>query len=226
MTVSTYAQHGSITGYTTHGCRCDRCKAAATRYNKQRVAAISKGEWRPWADAAPVREHVAALRRAGLSFEQIADLAGADRRNLESVLDPARTRVRAGFAAKVLAVSLDLDALPDWARIDATGTRRRIQALMYAGWSAHTLAPLIGVERLALRKLMDRPRVRVMTARAVRDVFAELCTRTPPNTSRYERTSVTRVRRWAREQGWVSAWAWDDIDDPDEKPKGVRREAS
>ncbi|SEN87898.1 hypothetical protein [Nonomuraea pusilla] len=221
-----YARHGTYTGYTTHGCRCDRCREAMCRYNKQRLAAIARGEWQPWADIGEVRQHVKALRQAGLSFDLIADLAGVDRRNVELSLSPDRKRVRTSFAEKVLAVTVDLDQMPDWAKVDATGTRRRLQALMYAGWSANTLADMVGLERLAIRKLMDRPRVRVFTARAVRKVFADLCNRMPPCEARYERASVTRAQRHARAQGWAPAMAWDDIDDPREKPKGIRREAS
>ncbi|MER6942528.1 hypothetical protein ABT294_00770 [Nonomuraea sp. NPDC000554] len=220
----TKAVHGSYTRYTTGGCRCELCHAAMLRYNKRRLTLIERGEWRPWADAQPVRDHVARLRAAGLSIESIGELAGVAYGNIQLLLSSDRTRVRANFAAKLLAVRVDLGELPPWARVDATGTRRRLQALIVLGWSATCLAERMGLERQSIRKVMSRPRVRVSTASAVREIYAELSIRTPPNTTRYERAMVTRTRRYAASQGWVSAMAWDDIDDPKEKPKGARRD--
>ena len=49
---------------------------ARREYERRRSRQIAYGQWEPWADAAPVREHVLALRQAGASYEAIARAAG------------------------------------------------------------------------------------------------------------------------------------------------------
>src|ERR1022692_1159693 len=45
-------------------------------YVRWRSRQIAYGRWEPWADAGPVREHVRQLRRAGGSYQAIAQAAG------------------------------------------------------------------------------------------------------------------------------------------------------
>lgn len=93
--------------------------------------------------------------------------------------------------------------------IDATGTRRRIQAMQRMGHSQVTIAARLGVTNTAVGQLLRRERVYPRTARAVAAVCAELGM--TPGTS----TAATTL---ARQKGWVSLLAWDNIDDPTERP--------
>ncbi|WP_125633580.1 hypothetical protein [Nonomuraea sp. WAC 01424] len=223
---ATNAPHGVYHRYTMGGCRCELCHAAMLRYNKRRLALIQRGEWKPWMEAESVRRHIRRLRDGGMRLETIASLAGVAPGSIYKLFDAGRTRVRADFAGKLLGVAPDAEP-PPRARVDATGTRRRLQALVFMGWSAQLLAERLGMERSFIRKVMDRPQVEGVTARAVQDLFAEMSIVGPPVRTRYEQASATRAQRYARERGWVSALAWDDIDNPKEKPKGlVRGEAS
>ncbi|MFI7691732.1 hypothetical protein ACIBQ6_21875 [Nonomuraea sp. NPDC049655] len=219
---ATNAPHGVYHRYTMGGCRCELCHAAMLRYNKRRLALIQRGEWKPWTDAEPVRRHVRKLRQGGMRLETIASLAGVAPGNIYKLFDAGRTRVRSHFADKLLGVRPD-DTPPLHARVDSTGTRRKLQALMYMGWSAQVLTERLGMDRSFIRRVMNRSQVEGVTARAVQDLFAELSIVGPPVRTRYERASATRAQRYARERGWVSALAWDDIDNPKEKPKGLAR---
>lgn len=221
----TDARHGSYTGYTAHGCRCEKCHAAMLRYNKRRLALIQRGEWQPWTDPKTVRRHVARLREADMSLDSIASLAGVSTANIYKALAPDRTRVRTNFAQKLLSVS-PVAAPPPHARVNATGTRRRLQALIVLGWSATTLAERIGMDRSSIRKVMDQAQVEGSTARQVRALYDELSGQAPPREARYERAMATRTRNYALRRGWAPPAAWDDIDDPKENPKGLIREAS
>src|ERR1022692_4344753 len=49
---------------------------AHREYVRWRAREIAYGRWNPWAAAAPVREHVRLLRRAGASDRAIAQAAG------------------------------------------------------------------------------------------------------------------------------------------------------
>jgi hypothetical protein len=105
--------------------------------------------------------------------------------------------------------------------VDATGTHRRIRALMRNGWSLGRLSEKLGCDRQVLRKkLHDRERVLGATARAVRELYDDLWNTPPPEGNRAERRAATMARRYAEERGWVPPGAWDDgpgphyIDDP------------
>lgn len=118
---------------------------------------------------------------------------------------------------------------------DATGTRRRIQALMRNGWSAARLAARLGMSREFEAILRVRGVVKVSTAKAVAALYDELWDQQAPCLERYDRASSTRARNRAVKAGWPPPAAWDDegphcIDDPDarsaegwERRGGVRR---
>ena len=104
---------------------------------------------------------------------------------------------------------------------DATGTRRRLQALMRCGYSLGLLSARLGCTRQELRvKLHERSRVKAATARAIRVLYDDLWDQPPPERTAYERRSVRMARRYATERGWVLPAAWDDdqIDDPAASP--------
>lgn len=100
-------------------------------------------------------------------------------------------------------------------RIDATGTRRRIQALMVMGWSRVDLAERMGITDRALSYMLTSRWVILRTARRVDGVFKSLG---------MDRGPSGLTRTLALRRGWVSGLAWDDIDDPRAKPAGVVRD--
>lgn len=97
--------------------------------------------------------------------------------------------------------------------IDATGTQRRIQALMALGWRAVDIATECGwVTGEAVHELLKRRSyVERTTAATVRAAYDRLSMTPGPS-------SLTR-RRAAR-NGWPPPLAWDDdgLDDPDAQP--------
>ncbi|WP_300643646.1 hypothetical protein [Nocardioides sp.] len=56
-------------------------------------------------------------------------------------------------------------------------------------------------------------RLTVATASKADALFEELCMTLPPETTRPQRVSATRARRYATEQGWVPPLALEDLDD-------------
>jgi hypothetical protein len=120
-------------------------------------------------------------------------------------------------------------------QLDAAGTRRRLQALIWNGWSAAALAARYGCTRRAVRKMLAYERVSPATAAKVRALCAGLQYQPPPQGTPHERRAVTMARRYAREHGFAPIGAWDDepgphfIDDPAAVPvpgaeRGERRE--
>jgi len=200
--------HGTTTAYKNHGCRCDICRAAKYKEAKfsrlQRLRGVEH-----LVDAAPLRDHVAALVAAGMSFRAIALSAGWSHRNgLAATIK--RTRVKPRTLARVLAVRLDC--------VDATGSRRRLQALAVNGWTMDYFARQLGHRTCTVRALANgqTSTVRVNTKDAIRDLYETLWDQPGPS----KRTAAI-----AKGKGWLPALAWDDdlIDRPEYQPEDVRR---
>lgn len=98
--------------------------------------------------------------------------------------------------------------------VDATGTRRRIHALMALGHSTPRIGTACALDESTIRTLATRQRITPRSAQRIARVYDEL--------SMTVGTS-TKTRRYAARMGWAPPLAWDDIDDPRERPSGVRR---
>jgi hypothetical protein len=150
--------------------------------------------------------HIAGLRAAGMSYETIAARSGISNRQLWEITADIPKYIFATTEAAILGVQPD----PTSARwIDATGTRRRLQALGWLGWPPSTLAAMLGTTPRAVQKLRAARRIHPRTAAKVRAVYRELVDQRGPSGP-----SAT----WARWQGWVGPVAWADIDDPAQRP--------
>jgi transcriptional regulator with XRE-family HTH domain len=219
--------HGTAAMYSHGPCRCAPCSQAASAAARHRYRMIAYGQWQPFTDATPAREHVRSLQAQGLGWQRIAELAGVAAPTVSSMLygrsgRPPTGKIRTATAEALLAFRPGLDDLPATAPVDAAGTRRRMQALAAAGWSAQRLAGYLGFDRAHAGRIIrgDNPRVSAATARAVRGLYDELWDRPPPEGTRWEKVAANRARDHARQQGWPPPMAWDDdkIDDPAAKP--------
>lgn len=92
-------------------------------------------------------------------------------------------------------------------KVDATGTHRRIQALMVNGWSLDQIMERAGYRKSGNWIKYDATTLHVNTAAKIAEVYNELWDK--PGPSKWTRT-------WARNQGYLPPLAWDDdtIDDP------------
>lgn len=233
MTVKTERAHGTRAKYNREGCRCQDCREANHQQRDHRARQIAYGRWQPYIDAEPARRHAQALLAAGVPRRTLAALPGVSRGSLDALLygrpaqgkAPSKT-IRPDHARAILAIPLA--RLPEGGRTktDATGTRRRIQALIAAGWPVAQLARLIGAKPSNFRVTITGPSPYVThsTAVAVRSLYRQLCGR-DPLTSGVQRRYVNEARAWARRQNWapVGAWADDEIDDPNATPNRSRR---
>jgi hypothetical protein len=109
-------------------------------------------------------------------------------------------------------------------RVSAVGSQRRIQALKLMGWTLEEIATVCGWQTpAAVSVLMNRKLVLRTTAARIEQAHEELW-------GRWLRGELrglveTGLRRRSIEQaerhGWLPSAAWDDIDNPRERPKGV-----
>lgn len=186
-------------------------RAYQAGWHARRTRLLAYGRWEPLQlrDPARVRVRVDELRAAhGLCVEGIAELAGVS----SSVIAGLVFERGAGFRTRgvhpvteerILAARFNLDRLSEYRRVSAVGTRRRIEALAWVGWSGQQLAAELGVSRTAVAAHRHRDVVLVSTARAVRDLYQAWGLREGPS---------PKARATARRRGYVPAAAWDDDD--------------
>jgi len=125
-----------------------------------------------------------------------------------------------------MAVKPVLANAADLARLDVTGSRRRLQALVAIGWPQRWLAARLGWAWTRFSAVMNRQgRISAAHARAVLALYNRLWDQQPPQATNAERRAVSRARQLAERQGWPPPQGWDDdaIDDPAAAPEDCRR---
>lgn len=212
--------HGTISRHKHHKCDCGPCRVAWLAYGSRVRRLKAYGQWQPYVDAGPAREHVQSLRDANIGLRRIAVLSGVGYATLYRLMQvDEKYRIRASTEAALLKVEASLDAYADAAAVEGTGTRRRIEALAAMGWSIPVQADRLGVHRSTVSRILDGHSAEAATVRAVRALFDRLWDQTPPATTKGQRISLGRTRAMAARRGWLPALAWDDnIDDPAARP--------
>ncbi|MDO8308590.1 MAG: hypothetical protein Q7V58_09595 [Actinomycetota bacterium] len=221
-------QHGTYPAYVLDKCRCTPCRAARAAYERQRArrnaAAAFDPSYSRLVAAEPVREHLRWLASQDMGLKTVAMTGGIGHGTLSGIVygkrgrnpvehRPPRRRVTRDVADRILAVR---PQPADGAKVGATGTTRRLQALVALGWSQASLARRLGFHPANFTGLMrgEQAQVREGTRRQVVELYSELST--VPGPSKRARNDATR-------RGWlVPAW-WDDdtIDDPGTQPAGA-----
>lgn len=216
--------HGTRTGYSTHGCKCDRCRAKNTAEQRKTRRQQLYGTYDRFVPAQDVRAAVQALEDAGLTRRQVADAAGLTLYGLNVIMSGKTKRSLKTTLEQIQAVKPDpyLYGAPE-ARLDCTGAVRRLRALAAIGWTITDLANEIGIDRANLAKYMDGTYRRMARYRLliIRDMYERFWDQPKDN---------KRALNYARKQGWHPPLAWDDdeIDSPSATPhlgKGRSRAA-
>lgn len=201
-------------------------KLASARWQVRRRQLIRSGQWEPFVAAEPVREHLRKVNATGMPYRAICARLGFEHDSaLQHLLwgrgeyGPGQL-VRRETAELVLSYWPSLKDFPEGARIEATGTRRRIEALAVRGWSRRVVADRIGLEVTHFRKALARERVTVRLARQVAAVYDAWWNQDPLEHG-VSLQSVARTRSDAARSGFYSPLAWDDdtIDDPNAVPQ-------
>ncbi|WP_327335921.1 hypothetical protein OG384_04600 [Streptomyces sp. NBC_01324] len=228
MSTRTLADHGTLSRYKHHGCKCDVCRAGYCTWQRTRYRRRGYGTWHPFVDAQPIRQHILALHGSGMSFASIAQAASMHEATVTGFIyalgkrAPVKKRATPEIAAKILAVKSD-PMLSGW--VDATGTRRRIQALAANGWPMGALAAAIGVNSGTVNRMTRQVRVFAATARAVAAMYTRYATASPQDHG-VELWKIERTRRAAQAKHWPDTVWWEDmghIDDPDFDPVASER---
>jgi len=213
-------KHGTQGAYTQDGCRCTHCTRANTATKREYRTAVAYGRREGLLKAEPVRQHLADLRAAGFSLQSIADASGLALSSVAALVYgvPARelpptTHVRVDTADRLLAVDAATAALPGGARIPATGSRRRLQALACLGWGTSALSTRTALTQRSLNRLLnsDVDTVTLDTAHAVATLYARLRLAPPPRRTQLQRNAARQSAARAQAAGWRPPHTWHDI---------------
>jgi hypothetical protein len=211
--------HGTRSAYVKDRCRCPACAAANAQASQDAVRRhVTRTD--PSAEAAPVAAHIRELRQAGIGWTQIGRLTGTSRSHIREIAGatarsagrPPLRKVRRDTARRILAVPAHPASRSRHSQLDATGTRRRLQALVAIGWPVSRLAQQLGHRPGSLRRRLTADTVTVGTAQHIRELYARLWDTAPAAASKLQQTRVDQARRRARVHGWLPPLAWDDID--------------
>ncbi|HTE57031.1 MAG TPA: hypothetical protein VK698_39530 [Kofleriaceae bacterium] len=205
----TYARGNGAPGYRPP-CDCPPCRKARLRTKKHNKAMrdLGKGARVP-ADQA--RTRLQALCQT-MTWDQIAAATGCEPGNLRLISSGRRAAINRSTQNKILAVAPQ----PPSARgkyVDATGSRRRLQALRALGYSARHIADIGGFatseSRVHTICATRQPTVRHHLAAKITAAYTVLAGTLPPPSA-----GTTIARNYAAKQGWAPPGAWDNIDDP------------
>lgn len=165
-------------------------------------------------DAGPSRLFVTALMARGMGTMRIAEQARVPQSTVNNLVYGQRGkvvgRIDAATEHRLLAVRFE----PQF--VDSTGTRRRVHALVAAGYLYRDVARGIGWTPSNLCMLLRKDRVRWETARRVRVLYEALEAQPGPS---------SKARARGTRNGWAPPLAWDEdtIDDPSASPADVVR---
>lgn len=215
MTARTLPDHGTYSRYARHACRCQPCRNAGRSYRRRIGYDHSNGKTR-LIDNTQARVHAERLTARGWTREQIAAAAGVGEGTVIDMLSGRSRKTKRTTAAAILNIALDQKPPILRRMTNATGTRRRLQALMVLGHSMAEVARRVdvGVSSLEQTAAGYWDMIRVSTAVKVARVYRELSL-TPAPANRYSE----QARNHAMAQGWHGPMAWDDIDNPACQPE-------
>jgi hypothetical protein len=190
---------------TYRECRHPDCNTYRTRYRKRWQLERERGISRT-VDPRPVALHVAALIGAGWTHRAIAGAAGVAPQTVTRLTRGVAKSIGREAAGKILAV--DVAQVPSIAShqtaepfVSRVGTVRRIQALMFMGYSGRDLRAY-GINSYNLLNQQGRWVTR-STHDKVAAVYRGLSHVPGP---------TPRSRREAERRGYVGPAAWEDID--------------
>ena len=171
-----------------------------------------------YVDAEPIRRHSLQLEALGWTGQAIVEASRCG-----GTVQGLRLIQRAGSLTahpkwrRILRLPLTVavpNHLPDHMLVPALGAQRRTHALMALGYRHSDLTEAYGGAISSHLSIGLHPVITARTWRAVDAAFRRLEATPGPS---------ERARARAVKQGFAPPAAWDDVDDPNEQPKGITR---
>lgn len=204
--------HGTLTGYHRYGCRCPECTRRAVTHDAKRRRLTAYGQWKPRTDAEQVRVHLRALALVPLTRQQIALRSGLNPNRIKQILNNGARSIRTIDATAVLNVPIPNTPTPSLLTVDATATRRRLQALITCGYTMPVISRTIGIaDARYLWRVVHRRQAGVTAATALAASNAyNLLWDQPPALHGVTPAQAARAKALAARHRWAPPMAWDD----------------
>jgi len=218
-------KHGTYQQGYKLGCREQCCMRAYSRwssnqYNQRRRA----GHRVVWVSPEEVVERVQLLRdKYRYTTRQIGRAANVSDWSICSWINGSCTRLKDTTAKRIMDLPLKVqikDKKP-WSLVPSTGARRRLQAMMYRGFTGAWIYDHCGVDPKTLKRIRtgETETIQKKTHDAIVSALNETLLTEDP-----EGYQADRTREEALRNGYLPYGIWDDIDDPDCVPDNLYAE--
>ena len=215
-------KHGQTTTcYQEHKCRCDECRTLRAAKERDRVHRAKKGKLQVYVNAITTVPRIMQLQREGWTYTDIEAVSGVSVPTIQRIMCGVTKRVTQETADAILGTQPHMRRkAPAPRMVDATGTIRRIRALVAVGWTFRAISARAGHSKGWAVTITYSTTVQHTTADLIARLYDEMWCMKPPMGTAQERESAGRARKLAERKGWGSPLAWDDdtIDDPDAEP--------
>lgn len=161
-----------------------------------------------YTDAAPIRDHIAALAELDVTHAMVAAASGYAENTIRRIVNGDISKVQHVTAAKIRAVTHIPHPAQKW--VPSIGGKRRIGALNAIGWPSVVLAERLGTSSGALNQSINRPYVTYQRWAAIRDLYEALSGTPGPKPEIIRRFRVKPVP--------PLAWEGLDMDHPATQP--------
>lgn len=191
---------------------CDDCRAVSRKW--ERARARERAYRGPiMVPAYQATEHMRRLTGMGVSVAAIARAAGLSQSAAHNVWHGKRGTIHRNTHNQIMGVSYET-AEPEDGYRPAIGLTRKVQHLFFMGWTGADIARRVGVEQGHIYRIAEGANRTVDKGMYDRTaaVYRQLC---------HTDGGSVRAKNTAARNGWVSIYAYDNPDDPRDKPKGV-----
>jgi hypothetical protein len=183
------------------------------------------GSRRPWADPAPVRDHVHRLLQAA-TFQAVGDAAGVGQMTVWEIAHGTRPAITTRTAQALLAMQ-PADITPP--RGAANGPMWRLRSLIAMGHATGRITAALAAPAHVIEPLIRGDRATITTT--LRDdigrLFEAWWDKQPPQRTPAEEAAASKARHRAARNGWPcpAALDEDELDQPGYQPAARWRHA-
>lgn len=140
---------GTRAKYVSGGCRCVPCRAAASRYESERLRARRNGDWNGLVPADAARHHLMKLSKQGIGRRSVSDATRVPQSTRHAIKTGRKTQIRRSTEQRILAVTRDAAGMA--LLVPAAPTWRLIDKLLDEGFTKARIAHEIGRKHGALQ---------------------------------------------------------------------------
>jgi hypothetical protein len=194
-------------------------------YYRNRARQVAHGTWQPWADPAPVRDHVQNLLKTG-TYEAVAKTANLGQMTVWEVAHGARPAIKTNTASALLAVTPG-GIQPQ--RVNANGSMWRLRSLIAMGHTSGRITRALGASADIIAALIRGQRATITPC--LRDditrLFDAWWDKQPPRRTPAAKAAACQALQRAAVNNWPCPAALDEdqLDLPGYTPSGRWRYA-